>query len=122
MLPFSREQFVAVFADYNVMLGPVASAAPLIGLAIVVLLLQLSPRHDRIIGIGLAALWMWTGVAYHGLFFVRINQAAWLFGALFVLQGGLLLRATLQRRLRFAAPQGLAGAAGWALVGYAVVI
>ena len=121
MLPFSREQFVAVFADYNVVLGPISSAAPLMGLALVVLLARPSPRHDRMIGSGLAAFWIWTGVVYHGLFFARINGAAWLFGALFVLQGGLLLRATIARRLRFAAPQGLAGIAGWALVAYAVV-
>jgi hypothetical protein len=122
MLPFSREQFIAVFADYNVMLGPVSSTAPLMGLALVVLLAQPSPRHDRIIGSGLAALWIWTGVVYHGLFFARINTAAWAFGALFVLQGALLLHATIERRLRFAAPQGVASVAGWALVGYAVAL
>ena len=35
----------------------------------------------------LAAMWIWTGVSYHGLFFAPINPLALAFGALFVVQG-----------------------------------
>ena len=123
MLPFSREQFVGVFADYNGMLGPLHSAAPLLGLGLVVLSAYPSAGRERLIGIGLAALWIWTGVVYHGLYFARINPAAWLFAALFVLQGGLLLHAAIPRgRLRFNARRGAARVAGWALIAYAVVL
>ena len=123
MLPFSREQFVGVFADYNSLLGPLHSAAPLLGLVLVVLLAYPSAGRERLIGIGLAALWIWTGIVYHGLYFARINPAAWLFAALFVLQGGLLLHAAIAREeLRFKAGHGAARVAGWALIAYAVVL
>jgi hypothetical protein len=35
----------------------------------------------------LAVFWVWTGIGYHWLFFAAINKAAYLFGALFVVQG-----------------------------------
>ena len=120
MLPFSREQFVGVSAEYNATLGPLQSAAPLLGLVLVVLLLHPSPRRDRLIGVGLAALWVWTGVVYHGLFFARINAVAWGFGALFVLQGGLLWHAVVKDEFHFAATAGARGIVGWALIAYAV--
>ena len=36
----------------------------------------------------LATLWIWNAVAYHALLFTRINPAAWLFAALFTMEGG----------------------------------
>jgi Family of unknown function (DUF6064) len=39
----------------------------------------------------LAVHWLWSGVAYHLLYFTRINPAAPLFGGLFILQGLLFL-------------------------------
>ena len=49
----------------------------------------------------MAALWIWMGVAYHMLFFSQINKAAYLFGALFILEGILLLNYALRKRLNF---------------------
>ena len=87
MLPFTREQFAGVFADYN------------------------------------TAVWPAQVVAYHGLFFARINPAALAFGALFVVQGVLFLIAgVVKHRLVFAHSAGFASAVGWALVVYAGVL
>jgi hypothetical protein len=120
MLPFSREDFVDVFAQYNAALGPLQTAAPLFGLILVAFLAEPSPRRARLIGGGLGALWIWTGVVYHGLFFARINAAAWGFGALFALQGLLLWRAVWKDGFRLA-PAGDAGTIlGWALIAYAL--
>jgi hypothetical protein len=120
MLPFSREDFVAVFAQYNAALGPLQSTAPLLGLVLVAFLAHPSARHARFVGIGLGALWIWTGVVYHGLFFARINAAAWGFGALFVLQGALLWHAVWKDGFRLAPAADAGGIVGWALIAYAV--
>jgi hypothetical protein len=48
-------------------------------------------RSDRAVSALLALLWLWTGIAYHWLFFARINKAAVFFGALCVAEAALLI-------------------------------
>jgi hypothetical protein len=123
MLPFTREQFLGVFADYNTAVWPVQIVAYLLGLAVVVAILRPSPLGHRFVVGALAAMWVWTGVAYHGLFFARINPAAPAFGALFVVQGSLFVIAGVaRRRLVFGHPGGFDSVMGWILVAYAAVI
>jgi drug/metabolite transporter superfamily protein YnfA len=86
-LPFTAEQFLDVFAQYNAAIWPIQVVAYVLGLtAVVVAFMQ--PRYSgRIITSILAAFWLWTGIVYHGFFFSQINPAALAFGTLFVLQG-----------------------------------
>ena len=78
------------------------------------------PWGNRFIGAGLAAMWLWTGIVYHWVYFTTINKAAFLFGALFVIQGALLLHAAFVRGdLVFGARRDLVSWIGWALVAYA---
>jgi hypothetical protein len=122
MLPFTREQFFAVFADYNLGVWPVQVLAYFIGLGMVILLFRRSRAGDRFIGGGLATMWLWTGIAYHWLYFSSINKAALIFGALFVLQGAIFLVATVRGDLRFGQSIGPTAWLGWAFVLYAAVL
>lgn len=123
MLPFTREQFIQIFADYNMDLWPVQVPAYLIGIGMVYLLFRPSLNSDRLIGAGLAAMWVWTGVAYHGFYFSAINPVALVFGALFVLQGFLLFHAAVLRgRLRFGLSSERPSWLGWAFVVYASLV
>jgi Family of unknown function (DUF6064) len=123
MLPFTREQFLGVFADYNTAIWPAQVLAYVLGLVVVAALLRPSPLGHRAVAGVLAAMWIWTGVAYHGLYFSRINPVALVFGALFVLQGLLFVVAGVAgRRLAFGHAAGPASAVGWALVAYAAVL
>jgi hypothetical protein len=122
-LPFTREQFLGVFADYNTAVWPVQIVAYLLGLAVVVAILRPSPLGHRFVAGALAAMWVWTGVAYHGIFFARINPTAFAFGALFVVQGVLFVMAGVaRRRLVFGHSAGWASVLGWALMAYAAVL
>jgi hypothetical protein len=122
MLPFTRDQFMAVFAGYNQAVWPVQVLAYLLGLAIVVLLLRPSSRGSRFIAAGLGLMWAWTGIVYHGMFFSTINTAALGFGLLFVLQSLVLFRLAATGSML---PPGVqAGWTGWlggAFVLYAAV-
>jgi len=123
MLPFTHEQFLDVFARYNVAVWPVQVLAYLLAVAMVVTLVRPAPTSGRLIGGGLAAMWLWTGIGYHWMFFADINKAAWVFGALFVAQGVLLLFMTVVRdRIRFAPSNNLSSKVGWVFVAYALVI
>lgn len=103
MLPFSHEEFVGVFAAYNGAIQPAQVIAYIIGaLAMLLLALRRDAAAGRIIAAILALMWLWTGLAYHGLFFARINVLAPAFAVLFVLQGALIAYYGVFRpRLRF---------------------
>ena len=123
MLPFTREQFLGVFVTYNDAIWPLQIAAYLFGIIVVALLFRPGRSSNRIIAGVLATMWVWTGTVYHGLFFAPINTAAYLFGALFLLQGGFLAYAGAQRDLlHFGFQSGLAALVGVAFLVYAAVL
>jgi hypothetical protein len=123
VLPFTRDQFITVFAEYNAVVWPAQVVAYVLGMVMVAALLRPSPAGHRMVSLGLAVMWTWTGVAYHGLFFSRINPAALGFAALFVIQGALLAYlGVVRNRLVFGPSIGPASWLGWSLVIYAAVL
>jgi hypothetical protein len=88
-LPFTSEEFFALLAAYNVALWPAVIALWVASALVCVRLLSSRRPPDRWMSGFLAAHWVWAAVAYHIAFFTRINQAAWLFAAIFLVQGGL---------------------------------
>ena len=123
MLPFTPEQFLALFVDYNNAIWPIQSAAYLFGGIAVALLFRKTPGSDRAVAGILAVMWLWTGIAYHGLWFSVINKAASLFAALFIVQGCYLIHAgVLRHQIRFGIRRGLAAWAGAAFVAYAAIV
>jgi hypothetical protein len=115
-----------VFADYNNAMWPMQVFAYLLGVIMVVALVSApsvkNNKTNYVIGFGLALMWVWAGVAYHGLFFSTINTAAFFFAALFVLQALLLMYFTIRRRFEFTGANGISLWIGWALIVYALLI
>ncbi|AGU53165.1 hypothetical protein VAPA_2c06060 [Variovorax paradoxus B4] len=123
MLAFTGDQFLALFAAYNEAVWPAQILSYLLGVATVVLVIRPSRAGGRIIGLALAVMWVWTGVAYHWLFFSSINKAALPFGALFIVQGGLLFfEAVWRGRMTFGMGRGPTAWLGWTFVIYAAAI
>ena len=120
-LPFTREQFFDLFGSYNEALWPAAIALWIASVVIVARRLSARRPHDRGIGTLLVVHWTWSAVAYHLAFFTRINPAAWLFAALFLVQAVLFFRiGVVERRLSFA-PWGSAWAPlAWLLIVYSL--
>jgi hypothetical protein len=119
MLPFSEQQFLDVFARYNAAIWPIQIIAYVFGVLAVLPLWSRSAAPARLAFWALAAMWAWTGLVYHLLFFAAINPAAWLFAALFVLEGVLLFAAV--GRIRLASTSVLQATIGWGLIAYALV-
>jgi hypothetical protein len=123
MLPFTPEQFLSVFVNYNAAIWPVQVGAYLLGCLAIVLLLWKASHADRLAASILAIMWLWTGIAYHGVFFSTINKAAYLFGTLFVIQGAYLLYSGVYHdRLRLDLGPGPTAWVGMALVIYAAIL
>ena len=100
-LPFTHAQFLDVLGEYNAVLWPVAAMLWLATLAATVRLLR---GHARASGLAalLALHWAWSGIAYHAVFFTRINPAAWGFAGLFVLgSGAFVWFGVMRHRLAF---------------------
>jgi len=122
MLPFTRDQFLAVFVGYNGSIWPAQAVAYLLGLSALAILFRPGPVTDRLLSAILALFWIWTGIAYHGLFFSRINQAAYVFAALFVAQGVYFgVAGVLQGKLSFGLRRSLRQGVGWVFVLYATL-
>ena len=117
MLPFTTEAFLANFTHYNAAVWPAQVAAYALGALALLLTLWPRPGGDRVIGLILAAFWLWNAVVYHTMFFAWINFAAPVFGVLFAFQGLLFAWAALRGRLAFRFNR---TAAGWGGLGIAV--
>ena len=123
MTPFSREEFFGVFAAYNASVWPAQILLYALAIAMVAVALRAKSRGTPWIAVGLALLWIWTGVAYHWWKFAAINGPAWVFGALFVIEGGLCAFAGRSNRsLEIARPTGWKGWIGGILITYALVV
>lgn len=87
-MPFTEQQFFAVFGNYNEAVWP--AQALLFLLAILSVIGALWSRRG--VALIVAGLWAWCGIAYHWIHFARVNPAAWFFGALFIGAAALIAR------------------------------
>ena len=118
-LPFTQDQFLGVFAEYNRAFWPIALAWWL-GTACLILAVRRDPvRRGAWLTYGLGAMWAWNAVAYHAWLFTRINPAAWLFAAAFAAQALILIWTAARRPLTYFSSSGPLYGAGVGLVFYA---
>jgi Family of unknown function (DUF6064) len=117
-MPFTVEQFLQVFSDYNLEIWPAQIVLLAAGIVIALLLIFRTRTSARLAMALLAALWIWCVVVYHWMHFSRINPAAGLFGALFVAGACFLFR--LGSSIEIDENQPLRLAVGGAFVVYAL--
>jgi hypothetical protein len=122
MLPFSHEQFLATFAEYNQAVWPAQVLAYALGFGAGACLVRTGAWASRMAAGALVLMWLWTGVVYHGLFFSRVNPAAYVFGAAFAVEAMLLGFAAWRGSLRLGTGRGgMHARIGWTLIAYALV-
>jgi len=85
--PFTPEQFIELFKNYNQSVYPMQIVFYLLGTTVIILSIKKITNADRIINIILSFSWLWMGIVYHLMYFTQINKAACLFGVIFILQG-----------------------------------
>jgi hypothetical protein len=121
--PFTLEQFLGVFGRYNQAVGLMTWVLYYLAALLVVKMLRRSGATGQWITYALAFLWAWMGIVYHWAFFTSINSAAYLFGALFLLQAAALLYAGHRHpSLHFKATNTVSGIVGGGMMVYALII
>lgn len=122
-LPFSKQQFFDVISSYNQSVWPAQYALIAIGLLALALACWRPARSSRTIFVCLAALWAWMGVAYHLVFFTAINPAAYLFGALCLIEAAVFLWFAFARSdLESGVTRGPGSLLAASLTGYALIL
>ena len=93
--PFTAEQFFDVFRRYNEAVWPAQIGLIAVGLFTALAAYRANARHSwrwaQVAIVLLAALWLWSGIVYHKMFFASITPAGQVFGSVFIAQAGLLL-------------------------------
>lgn len=122
-LPFSRTEFLQVFAAYNSAIWPLQVLAAGLGVFAVVLLFWRPAWADRAIAAVLCSLWSVMAVGYHWMYFSTINRAAYAFGALFIVAALVfLVDGVIRARMSFAFVPGIRGAFAAVLLVYALAV
>lgn len=121
--PFTVEQFLEVFRNYNNTVFPMQIVFYLSSFVAIYLSFKPASKSDKTISGVLAFLWIWMGVVYHLIFFTTINKAAYLFGAIFILQGILFLTlGVLKNALSFGFRSDTYGIMGIVLILFALIV
>ena len=115
--PFSTEQFFGIFERYNTAVYPLQLTILILGVLGVVLIHSRIKNNNSLLGGLLGLLWLWAGLVYHLSFFSSINQAAFGFGGIFILQGIFFLAETFRGRLEFSLEK-----KSWHFAGYFFIV
>ncbi|MDT3740238.1 MAG: DUF6064 family protein [Candidatus Kapabacteria bacterium] len=122
-LPFTIEQFLNIFKIYNDSIFPAQIFAYVLGVICIILIFRTSNKSSRIILVVLGLYWLWMGVVYHLLNFTQINNAAYIFGAIFIIQGLIFLYIVVfKNELTFKFDKSLNSITGIVLIIYAMFI
>lgn len=121
-LPFTVEQFLQVFANYNTAVWPLQVVLGLLALIVIYFAVKRSLFTDKVVPFVLSFLWIWMGWVYHITFFSVINPAAVGFGAIFIFQGLLFLLTAWKGQVSYQATWGLRQSIGSLLIGYGLII
>jgi len=123
VMPFTVDQFLGVFASYNLAMWPMHLVAYALGLAAVLCVIKKRTYSDRLVNFVLGFFWIWNGVLYHITYFSSINKAAYVFGALFVLQGLLfLVTGVFKKRISYEFKPDLPSVTGILFILYAMLL
>ena len=120
--PFTIDQFQDVFKAYNNNIWPFQFFLVALAVWIVIIALK-KPASNSLMMFILGSLWIWTGVVYHLVYFTAINNAAYFFGILFIIQGCIFFsQGTSGDGLNFRFRKDLYGIKGAFLILFSLVI
>jgi Family of unknown function (DUF6064) len=120
-IPFSRDDFFAVFASYNDAVFPIPAVLMILALIGTLAALRRPSTLPLLLG-GTGALWLWMAVVYCVAFFAKLSAVGYLFAAAFAVQGLAVFRYARSTRIRLTRPIGVvATSIGAILIAYSLI-
>jgi hypothetical protein len=121
--PFTQEQFLTIFTQYNLAVFPLQIVFIILGIVALWLVVKKSPISDQIILLILIFFWFWMGIVYHILFFSSINPLAYAFGVLFIIEACLLIYlGIIKKQVEFSLTKDRYTLIGLIFIVYAMII
>ncbi len=121
-LPFSTEDFLDIFKEYNLAFFPLQIIFYAAGFICVYFLFKDNINVSRTINTVLAFFWLWMGLAYHIIFFSSINKVAYAFGILFIVQGILFIYyGSVKKRISFRYQKSIFNFIGIIIIAYSLI-
>ncbi len=121
-ISFTLEQFLEVVSLYNRTFFPLQILAYVLGLGALVLAWKPRKAGGRWASAILAFFWLWSGAVFFIGYLSRLDPQAYAYGALFVVQGLLLVVfGVVLDRIHFQLEPNLSGWLGALILAYAVV-
>ncbi len=122
-MPFTIEQFLDTMGLYNNSVWPLQIAFNALALIMIFFLFKNSTTGNKFISACLGFFWLWMGIVYHLVFFTPINNAAYGFGIIFIIQGLLFLYFGLVKEdLQFSVRKDWLGILSGIFIFYALLI
>ncbi len=122
-MPFTVEEFLKIFRDYNTAVYPFQFILFLSAIYAIYLVFSKKSYSSIAVTWVLVFYWVWIGVVYHIIFFSSINPAAYVFGIIFILQALLFIKAgIIDNKLEFRFEKGLNQYIGGLIIFYALII
>ena len=122
-IPFTIEQFMGVFKNYNSSVFPMQVIIYLLAIVSIYLSIKRISWADRAVAAILSFFWIWMGIVYHIIYFSAINKAAYIFGGAFILQGVLFLyRGVFKQQLVFHFRSDISGITGSIFLFFAMIL
>lgn len=90
-MPFTSEEFLNLFEEYNISLWPLQMLLYLLGIFAITFIMIRKRTEGVAVNVSLAILWFWMGAVYHLLYFSTINSLAFLFGIMFIIQSAIFI-------------------------------
>ncbi len=122
-MPFTTDEFFAVFVQYNMDIWPLQIGTYVLGLIVVALLFWRNRASGILVSTILGFFWLINGAGYHWSHFSAINPTAYAFGAVFVAQAALLGTSPLIfGGIQFSAEKDARTVTGLLLVAFAMAV
>lgn len=122
-MPFTTEEFLLLFEDYNTSVWPMQLIWYVLGLFAISFLFIKKVTTGVLVNLILALLWFWMGAVYHFLYFSSINPMAYLFGILFIVQSAIFIWAgVIGKELAYRVKFDLKGLTGLLFLIFTIVV
>jgi hypothetical protein len=122
-IPFSVDEFLNVFENYNQSLWPIQIFLYILALIAITVIFKRNKNSSQIVMSILTFFWGWMGLVYHIIYFSAINKAAYIFGTVFLIQSFVFLYfGVIKKKIQLEFNLNLSGIIALVFLAYSLIL